>query len=262
VIHPKPGKAAVDDGSPEGYRCFMPRKVRFLLPFAALALFAAGCTVNQVVAVKADGSGTASLHAEVSPLLADYISSLAEVSGKASAANAPLFDVAGIKKDFSARPGITVKKAVTPNATSLDLDIGFASIQDVFTRDDALKSSGALTYSEAGGKKTIRLHLDRTNYTQLSALFPMLNDPTLASLGPQVNDTTTEKEYLDMVSFTIGDTGPVLVQKSFITLTIDPEGDILSQAGGTISGGAVVFRIPLIRLLVLDKPLDYSVSWK
>ena len=227
----------------------------------AMALVSA-CSVNQSIVVKNDGSGTASLHAEVSKLLADYIASLGEVSGKTVPAGTPVFDAAAIRKDFEARPGMTVKKAVTPTPNSLDLDITFTSIQDVFTRDDALKSSGALTYSESAGKKTIRLHLDKSNYTQLSALFPMMKDPTLASLGPQVNDTTTETDYLDMVSFSIGTDGPALLKKSFITLTIDPEGDIISQTGGTISGGAVVFKIPLLSLMVLSKPLDYSVTYK
>ncbi len=241
----------------------MPRTFRFLLASAALGLFLAGCTVNQTIAVKGDGSGTASMHAEVSQLLADYIASLAEVSGKkTSTPGGAVFDVAAIRKDFSARPGITVTKAVTPTKNSLDLDLSFASIQDVFRSDEKVSSSGALLYTVSGGKKTITLHLDRKNYTQLSALFPMLKDPTLASLGPQVDDTVTEDEYLQMVAFSIGDEGPALVKKSFITLTIDPEGEILSQTGGTISGGAVTFRIPLLRLMVLDKPLDYSVSYQ
>jgi hypothetical protein len=75
---------------------------------------------------------------------------------------------------------------------------------------------------------------------QLSALFPLLKDPVFAQLGPQVNDTISDDDYL----------------------SIDPEGDIISQTGGTVSGGAVTFRIPLLRLLVLDKPLDYSVTFK
>jgi hypothetical protein len=241
----------------------MPRILRFLLPCTALGLLLAGCTVNQTIFVKADGSGTASMHAEVSQLLADYIASLAEVSGKTNTApGAPVFDVAGIRKDFSARPGVTVTKAVAPTARSLDLDLTFTSIKDVFAGDPSVKSSGVFVYSESGGKKTIQLHLDRTNYPQLAALFPPLKDPTIASLGPQVDDTVTEEEYLQMVAFSLGDDGPALLKKSFITLTIDPEGEILSQTGGTLSGSSVTFRIPLIRLMILDKPLDYSVSFK
>jgi len=144
----------------------------------------------------------------------------------------------------------------------MDLELAFTSVKDVFTADPSLKSAGALAYTESGGRKTVKLHLDRTNYTQLSVVFPQLKDPTFQSLGPQVDDTITEAEYLDMIRFSMGDDGPAALKKSFITLTIDPEGDIVSQTGGTVSGGAVTFKIPLIRLLVLDKPLDYSVTFQ
>jgi hypothetical protein len=227
------------------------------------SLILLSCTMRNAIAVRKDGSGTLAMHAEVSPLLHEYIASLAEVSGKNDMMkNGKVFDVAGIKKDFEARPGITVKKAVTPTPDSLDLELAYASLKDVFTGDATLKSAGALVYSESGDVKTVKLHLDRTNYTQLSALFPQLKDPVFASLGPQVDDTITDAEYLDMIRFSIGDDGPALLKKSFITLVIDPEGEIVSQTGGTLSGGAVTFTIPLLRILVLDKPLDYSVTFK
>jgi hypothetical protein len=81
-------------------------------------------------------------------------------------------------------------------------------------------------------------------------------------MGPQANDTITEAEYLEMIKFSLGDEGPALVKKSFIEMAIRPEGEIVSQTGGTQTNGTVVFRIPLLRLLVLDKPLDYSVTFK
>jgi hypothetical protein len=219
--------------------------------------------VNQAIVIKSDGSGTLAMHAEVSKLLRDYVASLAEVSGNSTIVKGgKLFDAAAVRKDFESRPGITVKKAVAPTADSLDLEITFTSLQNVFAQDKTLAGTGALVYGESGGKKTVKLHLDRSNYTQLSALFPLLKDPTFAGLGPQVNDTITDDEYLSMIQFTLGDDAPGLLKKSFMTLSIDPEGDIVSQSGGTVSGGAVVFRIPLLRLLVLDKPLDYSVTFK
>ena len=230
---------------------------------ALAILLMVSCTVNQTIAIRSDGSGTLSMHAEVTKLLHDYLASLAEVSGKPGLmTGGKVFDAATMKKDFEARPGITVKRVVTPTPDSVDMDLAYTSLRDVFSQDDALKGAGAMVYSEADGKKTVKLHLDRTNYTQLSRLFPLLNDPTVSGLGPQVNDTITDPEYLEMIKFSLGDDGPALLKKSFITLTIDPEGDIISQSGGTISGSAVVFRIPLLRLLVLDKPLDYSVTFK
>jgi hypothetical protein len=235
--------------------------VRAAVLAALIALVS--CSVNQTIVIKNDGSGTLAMHAEVSKLLSDYMASLAEVSGKTDMMKGgKVFDVATIRKDFTARPGLTVKKVSAPTPNSLDLEIGYTSLTDVFASDKTIKGSGALVYSESAGTKTIRMHLDRSNYTQLSSLFPLLNDPTVAGMGPQVNDTITDAEYLDMIGFTLGDEGPALVKKSYISLTIDPEGQIISQSGGTVNGGTVTFHIPLIRLLVLDKPLDYSVMFK
>jgi len=64
-----------------------------------------------------------------------------------------------------------------------------------------------------------------------------------------------------MIRFSIGDAAPALLKKSFLTLTVQPEGQIISQSGGTVSDGIVTFRIPVLRVLVLDRPLDYSVTW-
>jgi hypothetical protein len=243
----------------------MPHIIRRALIIASVIGLAvlASCTVNQTIAIKSDGSGTLTMHAEVSKLLHEYLVSLAEVAGQTEMlAGGKIFDVASIKKGFESRPGLTVRKVSSPTPDSLDMEIAYRSIQDVFAQDKALTGSGALVYSVSDGKKTIRLHLDRTNYTQLSSLFPMLSDPVFAGMGPQVNDTITESEYLEMIRFSLGDDGPSLLKKSFIVLTIDPEGEILSQTGGTLASGAVTFRIPLLRLLVLDKPLDYAVSFK
>ena len=245
----------------------MPRKLKASLGAVGVLCLSLtvllSCSVNQTIVIKSDGSGTLAMHADVSKLLHDYIASLSEVSGTNTIMkNGKLFDAAAIRKDFETRPGITVKKVVTPTADTLDLEIAYGSLQDVFAQDKTLAGTGALVYSESGGKKTVKLHLDRSNYTQLSALFPLLKDPVFAGLGPQVNDTTSDADYLEMIKFTLGDDGPALLSKSFITLTIDPQGDIISQTGGTVSGGAVVFRIPLLRLLILDKPLDYSVTFK
>jgi hypothetical protein len=238
------------------------RRVAVLVAILAALTALVSCTVNQTIVIRNDGSGTLAMHAEVSNLLRDYMSSLAEVSGKTDMMkDGKVFDIATIRKDFSSRPGITVRKVAAPTANSLDLEIGYTSLADVFAGEKTLKGSGALVYSESGGTKTVRLHLDRSNYTQLASLFPLLNDPAVAGIGPQVNDTITDAEYLDMIGFTLGDDGPPLLKKSSLSLTIDPEGQILSQSGGTLNGGAVTFRIPLLRLLVLDKPLDYSVTF-
>ncbi len=229
-----------------------------------LALVCAGsCTVGQSVVIKSDGSGTASLRVAISRLLRDYLLSLAEVSGQADQVKqGRVFDLQEIRKGFAGRQGITIQRLESPSPDTLEMDLGFRSLEDLFVSDPGLAGAGAFTLTQSGGTRTLTMHLDKRTFGHLSALFPVLADPTIAGLGPQPNDTVTEDEYLSMIEFALGAGGPELVKKSFITVTIRPEGQVVSQTGGSLSNGAVSYRIPLLSLLVLSKPLDYSISFR
>jgi len=228
---------------------------------AAIGLLS--CTVNETLSLLADGSGTISTHAEVSPLLRDYLSSLAEVSGGDNPAKGgQVFDAAEIRKDFQSRPGVTVLRSVTPSPSSMDLDLGFDSLGQALRGQGALADAGAVTLVDNGERATLKLKLDRSTYGQLAALVPPLRDPVMQQLGPQGTGKVTEDDYLEMIRFSIGDSAPGLLRKSFVTLTVRPAGEIISQSGGTAADGAVTFRIPLLRVLVLDRALEYSVTYR
>ena len=109
---------------------------------------------------------------------------------------------------------------------------------------------------------TLRAHLDRKNFSQLLELAPFLKNPLFEGLGPQENDDATEAEYLELIDLALGrrrrrgteglghrDHDPV-------------KGQVVAQSGGTVVPGGVLFRIPLLRVLLLDKPLDYSLTFK
>jgi len=227
------------------------------------ALVLASCAVNQTLVIADDGSGSLATHAEVSPLLRDYLASLADLSGNPGPLKeGRVFDAEAIRKDFQSRPGIVVQKAATPTPASLDLELGFDSLQDVVRIQDALANAGAFIIVDAGDRRTLLLHLDRATYGQLASLFPPLRDPLLSQLGPQGTGPVTEADYLSMIRFSIGDDAPRLLKKSFIILTVQPQGEIISQSGGTLNGNSVVFRIPVLRVVVLDRPLDYSVTFR
>jgi hypothetical protein len=240
------------------------RSARVVCGAAVLtAVLCVSCSMKQTIVIRADGSGTLAMQVEVSPILHEYVARLSEVSDKpVLGPGGAFFDAESIGKDFESRSGITVTRAVTPSRDAVELDLTFNSIQDVFAQDQSLKKTAALAYSESDGKKTIRLHLDRGNYPQLARMFPLLASPAFAAFGPQPNDTTTDDEYMEMIRFSIGDDAPALLRRSVVTLTLAPEGQILTQSGGEITGNAVIFRIPLLRLLVLDRALDYSVTFK
>jgi len=247
---------------PLGSVLFMPRGLRLSLSMlAAFALL--GCSATHTVLLKADGSGTLAMHMEVSRLLHDYIAGLSEVTGdSASLPQGQIFDLAAIRKGFSTQPGITVQNVASPDQRSLDVQLAFDSLSTVFAARPGLQSTNVVSLTQADGLETLKIHLDRSNYRQVAAFFPMLDNQLLQSLGPQAGQQTSEADYLEEVRFSLGDDGPAEVRKSSITISIQPEGQIVSQAGGTVNGAAVVFRVPLLRLLVLDSPLDFSLTFK
>lgn len=236
-------------------------RAAFGVACVAAVCAASSCTVNQTLLISGDGSGTLTTHAEVSRLLQDYLASLSELSGRENAPKG-VFDAAVIRKEFQSRPGVVVREVSTPTPASLDLELGFDSLADAVQKEALLSGVGAITLEEDGEQTTLRLHLDRSTYGQIAALFPPLQDPMIQQLGPQGTGNVTEQDYLSMIGFSIGEEAPGQLRRSFITLTVRPEGEIVSQSGGTVGGGAVVFRIPVLRVLVLDKPLDYSVTFR
>jgi hypothetical protein len=230
--------------------------------FTALTVALAACSVNQTLVIKADGSGTASVRVVTTKLLRDYVLDLQQATGTPTPAGGSIYDVPKLQKELSARPGITVKKIASPSPDVLEVELAYRSVDEVYGSVESVKKSGILVYAESGGQKSLKVHIDRKNFKDLAAVFPAMNSAAFEGIAPQEQDTITESEYLEMIEFTLGKDGPAAVKASFFDLVVKPEGVIVSQTGGTVANGAVTFRIPLIRLLVLDKPLDYSLSWK
>ena len=60
----------------------------------------------------------------------------------------------------------------------------------------------------------------------------------------------------------LGDGGGDLIRNSMITTTIKIDGKLISQKGGKAKGNSVTFETPLIRVLMLDQPIEYSIRFK
>lgn len=231
-----------------------------VLVAAVLAL--AACSVNQTIVIKADGSGTASMRVVMTRLLREYLLDLQEVMGTAASSDGSIYDVPKLQKELAARPGLTVKKVASPSPDVLEIDLAFRSVEEVYGSVESVKKSGLLVYTVSGGQKSLTVHIDRKNFKELSSVFPAMSSAAFEGIAPQEQDTITESEYLDMIEFTLGPEGPAALKASSVELVVKPEGTIVSQTGGTVASGQVTFRMPLIRLLMLDKPLDYSLVWK
>jgi len=224
-------------------------RIAILLIFGTLL---AACTARPAIDMKGDGSGTASMRFEIKPLFADYFT--ADGGGK-------VFDAARIKKGMEKRPGFTVKRIATPTPESLEMELAFTDIRSLFSDKNPPENDGIVRVTQKDGKTTIALHLEKSSAKKVGALFSDVSNPAFKEMSPREQRTRSEKEYLEAIEFAVGKEGPPLMKSSCLELTVKVDGTLVSQTGGKVVGDTVVFNVPLLRMLMLEKPLDYSVMF-
>ncbi|RKX83852.1 MAG: hypothetical protein DRP57_07090 [Spirochaetes bacterium] len=235
----------------------------FVLTIVLLGGSLTSCGVHEEIYLKKDGSGSVSSKIEVKQILVDYFANLAEVTGDSTdISDGKLFNTKEIKTEIEKQPGVKVTSIKTSGKNLLTTKLEFRNIEDIFNSEKNLTAAGIISLTNSGESKIFRFHLDKKNYKQLSVLIPVLSNPIMESLGPQEDDSTSEADYLDMMSFALGKDGPKAVKNSFVNVVVHVEGKIISQKGGKISGNVVTFTIPLIKILLLNKPLDYTITFK
>ncbi|MCK9462548.1 MAG: hypothetical protein M0R80_23245 [Proteobacteria bacterium] len=230
----------------------MGKCVRTAALLAGFLLLLAACTARPAIDVEGDGSGTAKVRLEVKKLFADYFT---------ADDGAKVFDVARIEKGIEKRPGFVVRRISTPTPETLEMDLVFHDIRSLFSDEIPPSNNGIIHVTKKDGKTTIALHLDRDSAKQVGTLFSAVSNPAFKEMSPREQRTRTEKEYLEAIEFAVGKEGPPLMKGSYLELTVRPNGEIVSQVGGKIMNGTAVFNVPLMRMIMLEKPLDYSVTF-
>jgi hypothetical protein len=89
-----------------------------------------------------------------------------------------------------------------------------------------------------------------------------VENPLFEMFGPQEGEDITEEEYEEMVALAFGDASSRGLTKSFIELKVTVEGTIVGQTGGRIQGKSVIFKVPLIKVLLLNEPLEYTIVFR
>ena len=224
-----------------------------------LALFL-GCTIKQKVQLEADASGNLDMQIRLEPLFVRYIEDLSALTG--DPVEGPVFNVEEIREEFAQREEVTLLAIDTPTRESLEMRLKFTSIEEVFSSEQELKESGIIRFEKVSQGYSVRFHLDRRNFPAVMSFLPALQNPMFEGLGPQENDDTTEEEYYELMDLVLGEGGADSVRNSSIETKVAVKGTLVSQSGGTVSPGGVTFTVPLIRVLLLDEPLDYSLVFK
>jgi hypothetical protein len=224
-----------------------------------LAVFLS-CAIKQEVQLEADASGTVTTQIRLEPVFVEYIKDLSALTGEST--DGQVFNIEEIREGFAEREDVTLLAIGTPTPETLEMKLKFTSIEEVFSSEQELQQSGIIRFEKVSRGYSVRFHLDRQNFPAVMNFIPVLQNPLFEGLGPQENDDTTEEEYYELMDLALGDGGADSVRNSSIETKVTVKGTLVSQSGGKIAPGGVTFTLPLIRVLLLDKPLDYSLVFK
>lgn len=144
-------------------------------------------------------------------------------------------------------------------STRYIISLDFTSLEKLVTDLNGGKGNTILSITD--NKMTLNLSYD--NYEELESVIPFLSDSNFEVYGPRYSYGMSEEEYMDMISFLLGEEGPTVLSKSYVSIEIETPGDITSVKGAMKTGSRkAVYSFPVVDFLTLNKPLTFTIQWK
>ncbi len=226
-----------------------------------LSVLLLSCTIKQDILINSNGSGSFSGEIVLHEMFINYISSLEEIMKGSKPEEGQLFKIEEIRSGLELNPDIKVVNISTPDPNTLSIKFNFTDIEKLLTGEEAV-STDIISFTTKGEIKTLAINLNRDNFHQLYPLFPILKNPLFEALGPIENSGLTEEEYLEMMEYAMGEESHEVILQSYIKARITINGTLISQKGGEAANGTVLIKIPLIKMLLLEEPLNYLIVFK
>ena len=225
------------------------------------SLIVLSCSMKQEIFLEKDGSGKARVQINLKSFVLPTLEDLAEVSPDVDPDE--FFSPDKISEAMAENAEITNVTARRISKNRLSINFDFGSIENLFaqTQED-IKNSGLIKIEKIDNKTKLTLTINKETYRGFSKTIPNIEDPAMFALAPDPDVDISEGEYLDMIGFFFGDNGPEGVVDSSLELIINVDGSVVDQEGGRkLSESSVEFAVPLIRLLLLDQDLVYSITY-
>ena len=134
----------------------------------------------------------------------------------------------------------------------------FSDVESL-VRDLGAPTDQQLLKTANGG---ITFYLTLETYPQLVPIIPFLADENFEAFGPVYNQGLSADDYLEMISFMLGEEGPPAIEQSTITLRVTTPKPIKSMINGRkLDPTTYEFSFPLIDFLLLAEPITFTVTW-
>lgn len=179
--------------------------------------------------------------------------------------NNSIIDISLLKEELEKNPYITDLNIKSINGSNYIGNFFVKDINKMFENEENIIPDELKIFSSTNedGNKTLRINLSMDNYRFLKKSLPILQQDSIDMLGPDANQDLSKEEYLDMISFSLGDQGPNDLEISFLSLLISVDGNITNLVGGElIDNSTAKFNIPLLDVILLKDSIEYSISYK
>ena len=232
-----------------------------ILLFLPLFIMFFSCSARIDGTVAEGGAAEITLKTSLEPRTAAIIQSLQGFLG--DTAGGPILDGPAIGRSMAAAPGIKSVSLENTGPAALD---GLISVSNV---GDFLATAGSenrfVTYTEgqAAGSSSVVISLDKKIAPQIiSRLSPEAEGYLSALMAPAVlGEDMAEQEYLGLLTMVYGRAMADEVAAARILASIEFPRPVTSVQGGNAAGRRAEFEVPLLDILVLERPLRYEVKW-
>ena len=178
--------------------------------------------------------------------------------------NDPIIDVAiqDFVKNLEASSVTSSIKFVETGYNTYMGDFAFTNFpQLLIDLSNNQADQSVVTMSSKNGKTHVEISINMDNYEQLTKMIPFLADPNFEVYGPLYNNDLTEEEYLEMVSFILGEQCPDSIASSSIKIQVVAPKAISTHNGKLRNSKTVEFSFPLIDFLLLHESIVFYLEY-
>ncbi|MDR0718553.1 MAG: hypothetical protein LBF78_02880 [Treponema sp.] len=221
------------------------------------------CSANVEGVLKEGGAADLAVKTSLEPRMTDLIRRFQVMMGEPGSA-ALILDGPAISRSMASAPGIESVFLANDGPAGLDGAVKVKSAGDFLAV--AGRSKKFVTFTEKSGSRPsgqLVIALDLESAPELISLLSGDAAAYLAALNAPAasGDAQSRQEYLLFVAALYGKPIADEISAAKIHAVLDFPGPVTSIQGGVSSGNRAVFTVPLLDLLVLDKPLRYEVNW-
>jgi hypothetical protein len=217
-----------------------------LLTFSSFFVLT-GCNSSIEASIGSDGTATFQMSTALLP-------SLHTVLGGALKA-------AEISKTLLSMPAVQAASFSDTSSTSFS---GSGTISDLNRFLSIEGAAKCISLSTSGGRTRLSIALDRDTAPGLVSLLSLDMQDYLSVLVPPIlmGTTLSQAAYLAQLS-TMGYSKALTgeLQSAKISLKLSLPANVVSVNGGTFSGKTAEFSLPILDLMVLDKPVKWEIVW-